>query len=104
MKLAFSILLVFASSAQSRLITISYEQGGDKGANFVRSIFIEKYSIPKSLISLKWKDKCENSLNISFELCVDKKKALNIVSADDIHLIRKSVLSFSKKMETRNDF
>jgi hypothetical protein len=106
MKLAFSclLLLIFAANASAKLITISYEPGEKARASKIRNYFISDYAIPVKLILILQREDCNVDREKYFELCIDKKKALNIVSAKDILLIRKSILSFSNQREVRNEF
>ena len=104
MKLVFSCLVLFSLNSNAKLIIITYEHGEASRASIVKSIFIKNYAIPSSLIRLKQKKSCITESRNYFELCVDKKKALNLVSANDMLLIRKSILSFSNQREVRNEF
>lgn len=106
MKLLFSylILLGFNAKTSAKLITISYEEGEETSAQEIKKYFVSNYAVPSKLISLLHKEECELGIEKYFELCIDKKKALNLVSAKDIVLIRKSILSFSNQREVRNEF
>jgi hypothetical protein len=96
MKLFFSILAFtyLSQACHASKIVISYESGNVDNAEVIQSIFVDRYSIPKNLISIRSglcdeEDRDKRFLN----LCVNKKGDLLKIS-QDIKFKIKSLLSF----------
>jgi hypothetical protein len=96
MKLFFSLLILayLSQASHASKIVIRYESGNIDNAEVIRAIFVDRYSIPKNLVSIRNGHCDEQDQDKRFlNLCVNKKGDLIKIS-QDIKFKIKSLLSF----------
>ncbi len=96
MKSFFSLLILVSAFnlVLASQINIKYENDSIENALWVKSIFIERYSIPGDLIQIKKGDCIEAAYDQRFlNLCINKKGDLITIS-QDIKFKINSLLTF----------
>lgn len=100
MKFLFSIGLFFSLTVKASLISVSYVGDNYSQAAQVRDIFIEKYELPESLITIEQTQNCVagDLLMSGIHLCIKESSQLVLINSNNIELTKKSILSFTENL------
>ncbi len=89
------LLIFFLPQAYASKVQIYFELEQKQMANIVRTIFQDKYNIPKELIEVKKTTNCRLKDERYLEVCVQRNKELIILSKD-IERVKRPLKIFTK--------